>query len=173
MTWKQRNFKKVTNLHCSSPTLGLTPSLVFSESLESLPMVLSSMIAGCSLWPLWLEVSLPKDTDMFAALLLQLRKSLWPLMLCQQGQNHTWRQMFFQCCYPGSCHGFLFSPLQCNRAAALSTLWGWREWDAIEDQVRILRDSYRAGGTSLIFSTLAHCEVLLFQNDGRRESDKS
>lgn len=32
----------------------------------------------------------------------------------------TWRQMlFFQCCYPGSSPGFLISPLQSNRAAAL------------------------------------------------------
>lgn len=63
---KKANFKKVTNLHCSSDTLGLTPSWGFSESLESSFMVLSSMIAGCSLWPLWLEVSLPEDTEVLA-----------------------------------------------------------------------------------------------------------
>lgn len=76
-------------------------------------MVLSSMIGGCSLWPLWLEV-----TELFATLLLQLGKSPWPLM--PRTEPDTWRQMlFFQCCHPGSCPGFLLSPLQPNRVAAL------------------------------------------------------
>lgn len=81
-------------------------------------MVLSSMIAGCSLWPLWLEVSLPEDTELFAALLLQVRKS--PYAVSPRTEPDTWRQLlFFQCCHPGCCPSFLISPLQPNRVAAL------------------------------------------------------
>lgn len=46
--------------------VNLRSSLGFSESLESSSMVLSSMIAGYFLWPLWLKVSLPEDTEVFA-----------------------------------------------------------------------------------------------------------
>lgn len=111
---KENKFQKGKNLHCSSPTLGLTPSLGFSESLESLSMVLSSVIAGCSLWPLWLEVSLParRYRGVWCFVVAAQKVSLVSHAVSPRTELDTWRQMFFQCHYPSSCPGFLISPIQ-------------------------------------------------------------
>lgn len=122
-TWfgnKENKFQKGKNHF--SPILGLTPSLGFSESLESLSMVLSSMIAGCSLWPLWLEVSLHarRYRGVWCFVVAAHEVSLISHAVSPRTELDTWRQMlFFQCHYPSSCPGFHICPLQSNRTAAL------------------------------------------------------
>lgn len=87
------------------------------------------MIACCSLWPLQLEVSLQEDTEVFVTLLLQLRKSLWPLKPCHQGQNQISEDRCFSSVailVPALASLSLLS--NPTGQQLWGTVWGWREW---------------------------------------------
>lgn len=137
--WKQR--KCLVKANQPPPLLThswFDTSWGISEFLKSLPMVLCDMLAGCFLWPLLLEITLPADKKMFAALLLQLRKAPWHLVPLHQG----WSRIHdAKCCFSSvavlvPAPGFLLPPpppLQPIRAAVprcpewvkgMRCLWG-------------------------------------------------